>query len=187
MFLTIGNGYEWYEGELVYNSEEDADYIRYLESLFVNGKAFQHDKWTLRDEYLHNPVIADSYKNHTRLSYTTENRVWDILSTPDDVYYEIPERRCRWSIYLSGYSRFMAINNIPDDIKPDWKAGVEEVIAMLKEDGYDMITPIDVQGNREKYFAEYKQRVNKRLTVTVSDEDIAAYIKAGKPLFIEED
>ena len=53
LFCVIGNGYEWYNGELA----EDADAyskeeIKNLKSHLVDGKAFQHNKMSLRAEAL---------------------------------------------------------------------------------------------------------------------------------------
>lgn len=183
LFCTIGNGYEWVNGELVDGKDTDDDYIKHLESEFVDGKAFQHNKYSLRDDYLANDFIARRFRNADDEHFTVEDRVYEILSEPDDVYYEEPIRRKRWSFYLQGYTEFERIRNIPEDIRSDWAEGVRECKELLLEDGYDLVTPIDTVANSEQYRSEYKERFEQRCKRKISQKDIDLYIASGKPLY----
>lgn len=182
LFCTIGNGYVWHNGQLICEDITDSEYIKYLESLFVDGKAYQHTKWSLRDEYIHNEYIEERYKNKDN-GYTVEDRVRAILSVPDDVYYRVPERKQRWAVFLQGYTEYMLLKSVPDDVQPDWLKGVEECIELLNEDGYDLVTPIDVEANREEHYRNW----NKQLRAHPTQEEIDDYIKSGKPLYIKRE
>lgn len=187
LFCTIGNGYEWINGELVDGINVDDDYIKHLESEFVDGKAFQHHKYSLRDDYLANDFIARKFINAEDEYFTVENRVRQILREPDDIYYSEPVRRKRWAFYLQGYSEFDRIRNIPEDIQSDWLDGVRECIELLLEDGYDLVTPVDTAANRRQHLSEIKARFHQKREREVKQEDIDLYIKAGRPLYkIEE-
>ena len=183
LFCTIGNGYEWENGELVDDLEADDDYIKRLESEFVNGKAFQHNKYSLRDEYLVNDYIAQRFLFPKDEYYTIENRVREILKEPDDIYYTEPDRQKRWSFYLQGYTQFERIRNVPDNVKDDWLNGVRECTELLLEDGYDLVTPIDVETNRKRHISEYRKYFFEKRKCKITQEDIDEYIHSGKPLY----
>lgn len=183
LFCTIGNGYEWKGGELVGWNDYDDDYIKHLESEMVNGKAYQHHKYSLRDDYIANDYIAEKFINPYDKYYTVENRVYEILNEPDDVYYEEPDRKKRWNFYLQGYSQFERIRNVPNNVKDDWLNGVRECAELLLEDGYDLVTPIDTEANRKQYLSEYKKRFYEKKECKITQKDIADYIHSGKPLY----
>lgn len=132
LFCTNGNGYEWKRGQIVpCEYEEDgniqmreeaeaADYAALTaawESAGIKPKAVQSEtnvvKRRKEDEELHN--------------LKRENDLEDGL--PDIGPYD-PDRRHWYPI-----SKYSLINNVPDDIKPDWKAAVEECKLMLADDG----------------------------------------------------
>ena len=130
LFCVIGNGYEWKRGQLVYcdDGEEDrnipmweemdyADLQDAWESARIKPKAVQSEaniaKRRKEDEELYN--------------LKRENDLEDGL--PDIGPYD-PNKRHWYPI--CEYSR---INNVPKDVKPDWKAAVEECKQMLAADG----------------------------------------------------
>lgn len=146
-FCSIGNGYYWKNGELVWY-DATPDEIKQLESRLVNGKAFQHNKLSLRDESIYYAV-----KRAKKRGITIPENVMDMFdsyeteyfnSLPDDVYYDEPNRYKRWSFYyklhtceyVSFSEMFAYLFNYPDDIKPDWKAALDECREMLIQDGY---------------------------------------------------
>ena len=148
LFCTIGNGFEWVDGELV-NGEVASEYIKELESHLVDGKAFQHNKLSLRAEAIHYTIE----RKKKMLGVIPENPMdmFDELdiqcfdSLPDDVYYKHPRRK-RWYFYINipGHERidfcedFAFLFNYPDDIKPDWKDALEECKKLLIEDGFEL-------------------------------------------------
>lgn len=185
LFCTIGNGYEWEDGELVDGVDYDDDYIKHLESEMVNGKAYQHNKYSLRDDYIANDYIAEKFIHPYDEYFTVENRVRGILREPDDVYYEEPDRKKRWSFYLQGYSQFARIRNVPSNVKDDWLKGVHECTEILLEDGYDLVTPIDTEANWKQYISEHKNRFpeKRERESKITQKDIDEYIHSGKPLY----
>lgn len=148
LFCVIGNGYEWYNGELV----EDADAyskeeIKIIKNHLVDGKAFQHNRLSLRAEALEyyrrrmEKHPEECYNN--ALSIKLDEEYFN--SIPDDQYHK-HERRKRWYFYVNipGHERidyhkeFAYLWNYPEDIKPDWLAALEETKALLREDGFDV-------------------------------------------------
>lgn len=145
LFCTIGNGYAWYNGELV----EDVCGCCYwhpaeiseLESHLVDGVAFQHNKLSLRDEAIYYA------KERGETVDPSDER---FLRLPDDVYHKEPrkarwyfavkknvlERRFKRDYDVDFCERFAYLFNYPDDIKPDWKLAIEECRRMIEEDGY---------------------------------------------------
>ena len=148
LFCVIGNGYEWYNGELV----EDADAylreeIKVLESHLVNGKAFQHNKMSLRAEALEYykrrmEKRPEQYSNNA-LSRKLDEEYFN--SIPDDQYHKY-ERSKRWYFYINipgkdrvdYHKNYAFLWNYPEDIKPDWLEAIEECKTLLREDGFEI-------------------------------------------------
>lgn len=154
LFCTIGNGYEWEEGELVKNVPTGSS-PTLLESRLVDGKAFQHNKLSLRDEsqlYEQERIAQgwyDDWKNRwpeDDIEKMKAIRQKIIEKLPDDVYYREPERKKRWGFFVNipNHQRVdFHVNsaflfNYPDDIKPDWKYAIEECKRLLIEDGFEL-------------------------------------------------
>lgn len=154
LFCTIGNGYEWKEGELVINVPIGSS-PTLLESHLVEGKAFQHNKLSLRAEsqlYEQERIAQgwyDAWKNRwpeDDVEKMKAIRQKTIAKLPDDVYYREPERKKRWGFfvnipnrqYVDFHENFSFLFNYPDDIKPDWKDAIEECRGLLVEDGFEL-------------------------------------------------
>lgn len=160
LFCTIGNGFDWKDGELVYGYDDfDKMDEAYLKTCLVDGKAFQHNRLSLRAEakyYMEDDKRVCKYPEDSELRHIYEEADKKYLeSLPDDVYHKRPREK-RWYFYLGGYCEKHAyLFNYPEDIKPDWLAGIEECKELLREDGYhpDNSTehPIDTQANIEEY------------------------------------
>lgn len=153
LFCVIGNGYHWYNGELIDDDSNTDEKV--LESHLVAGKAYQHNKMSLRDEavyYSENMVVGSLEELSPKAREVIEEYYKErIVSQPVDVYHRRP-RHQRWYFYLGGYCTEHAyLFNYPADIKPDWLAGIEECKTMLREDGYYPDSPsehpIDTQAN----------------------------------------
>lgn len=167
LFCTIGNGYDWENGELVdcgsiCRAPEDVDKeeLDFLQNQLLRGKAFQYYKMSLRDEVYE--MIARERKREDfdewleRLEMTklqwAELALKNIEKAPPNVYYKIKDRKMRWYFFIGGYCKnFSYLWNYPKNIKEDWLAGIEETKALLMEDGYDLETPIDTIANLEEY------------------------------------
>lgn len=151
LFVTIGNGYKWKDGELVsIDDEYNSIHIDQLKNHLINGKAFQHNKMSLRDDaiyYLNKRLQDPEYKDPYLKYFTPEeaeahHRKY-IESLPTDIYYNESNRRYRWGCchrfnneeYLYWSPQYIKLLNYPEDIKPDWLAAIEETKKLLKEDG----------------------------------------------------
>ena len=151
LFCVIGNDYEWENGELCRMPPLDMEQIEHLTTRLVDGKGHQYKKLSLRDEArLHEEKqIAEGWYEHypdecaERLKQVHAKTIAEM---PDDVFYYIPERAKRWyfycdtpaGTYIDFCEDFAYLFNYPDEIKPDWKAGIEECRRLLIEDGYEL-------------------------------------------------
>lgn len=109
LFCVIGNGYKWINGELI---DEDCKYQnRYALKETVKKAEFRDEEhWT---------QMYDFYKN---------------LYGEDDK--KIPfNYKFEWYPLSKKYSH---LYTTPADIKPDWKALLEECKAMLISDGVEI-------------------------------------------------
>lgn len=133
LFCTIGNGYEWKRGQIVraVSEEEDrniqmweemdyADLQDAWESAGIKPKAVQSEtniaKRRKEDEELHNLF--------------RENDLEDGL--PDIGPYD-PNKQDWYPI-----SEHSLIKRVPPDVKPDWRAAVEECKYMLRKSGIEV-------------------------------------------------
>jgi hypothetical protein len=167
LFCTIGNGYKWKDGELVECcGSYDIPNQSALKLHLVDGKAFQHNKLSLRGEavYYASRNSKDDYSHYPEKVkqelIKADKKYYESL--PDDVYHKYP-RKQRWSFYLGGYcTRFAKLFNYPDDIKQDWLDAIEECKQMLIEDGYDVDhpdeNPIDTAANWQTYREVMRKR-----------------------------
>ena len=116
LFMTVGGGYDWMFGQLVisgqYNKEiHDKDYLNpkvvKAEQSIKNIK-----KKNKNDREMHNFFREENlYEDGIDIGpYDPNKRHWSEISTRSNIL------------------------NVPDDIKPDWKAAVEECMTMLKVD-----------------------------------------------------
>lgn len=127
LFCTIGNGYEWIDGELI-----DTCAPVVPQHPLKDGKAYQYQKLSLRQtvEYYLRRAAARNSKPYVAPE--------DLEAIPDDVYHERP-RKERWYFHQAGLCRdFAYLFNYPEEIKPDWKEAIEECRQMLLEDGYKL-------------------------------------------------
>ena len=147
LFCVIGNGYEWVDGELV-DSESVYD-EEALKSHLVDGKAFQHNKMSLRAKALeYHKRYLEKCPNKNKYVSELEKKLDEeyFNSIPDDEFYENP-RRERWYFYVKSpgqepcirYNKdFAYLFQYPENIKPDWLAAIEECKVLLREDGFDL-------------------------------------------------
>ena len=157
LFCVIGNGYEWINGELVCISDDELtkEDIDILYSKLVDGKAYQHNKLSLRAEsqFYEDERIAEGWYEEYQKKYPDENvsrmkeiRQRTIDKLPGDVYYKEPDRKKRWGFYLNipgherinFYTNYAFLFNYPDDIALDWKEAIEECKKLLIEDGFEL-------------------------------------------------
>lgn len=115
LFCTIGNGYKWKWGQLIYQELHDEGYDEKEDRLFHEA-----------DYSKEHPKAAQSKKN------LEERRKHDELYFKHRLIKKIGEHK--WYPLSRKYSR---IFHVPDDARDDWKAAVEECKRMLEKDGID--------------------------------------------------
>ena len=109
LFCAIGNGYRWVKGELV--EDDDKKYNRYRLVTPVRKAEFEDERdWWVR------------YRFELEMHEETGKRI------NPDYFFE-------WSQPSREYSY---IYHFPKNIRPDWKALLEECRQMLKEDGVEI-------------------------------------------------
>ena len=114
LFCTIGNGYMWKWGQLIYISDnEDFD-----------GE--EAKKWNDDDYAVEHPRASQSEKN------LEDRRKHDELYVKHGFIKKVGEHH--WYPLSKRYSRLFTI---PADAREDWKAAVEECKRMLEKDGVD--------------------------------------------------
>ena len=177
LFMTVGNGYEWVDGELVYWNKEQRFKIG-IESA-IHDRLFGTDKDILMT------TIFKSHLNDVR---------YDFLETPDSLEQDMiidvkageltdrmisqkvrlmgqiskilhaeeeADKAC-WmhnesDLYdLSGYSK---ICNIPYDITDDWKEAIIEFYNFIMNDSHLKII-------------EYRKKYGERITEVLKDKNI---------------
>ena len=109
LFCAIGNGYRWVKGELV--EDDDKKYNRYRLVKPVRKAEFEDERdWWVR------------YRFELEMHEETGKRI-----NPDYI--------SEWARLSREYSY---IYHFPKNIRPDWKALLEECRQMLKEDGVEI-------------------------------------------------
>ena len=112
LFVVIGNGYEWKDGELI-DTDEDSRHKRYRlvkDVEHAEPERFIYEMGLMREQTMESKIREKALKNPKML---------DMLPL-------------KWYPLAEEYSY---ICNYPEDIKPDWKALIDECKAMLEEDG----------------------------------------------------
>lgn len=114
LFCTIGNGYKWKWGQLVYVDILD------------NADEEEVRSWHEKDYAVKHPRACQSKEN------LDERRRHDELWIRHGLMK--PGGKHDWYPLSKKYSRLF---QIPSDAKPDWKDAVEECKRMLERDGID--------------------------------------------------
>lgn len=130
LFCVIGNGYEWKRGQIVCVDDDEED--RNLQMWEEMDYADLQDAWEsagIKPKAVQSEMnVAERQREDEAIhNLFGENGLKDGL--PDIEPYD-PDKH-RW-YPISEYS---LIKRVPPDVKPDWKAAVEECKIMLKEDG----------------------------------------------------
>ena len=123
LFCTVGNGYCWKWGQIV----ED-----------VYG--LEDDKEKHENDYL-NPKVLKSEQSldNIKMKQNEDRELYELKRLDDLEDYNIdigeydPNKHHWYPL-----SKHSLINNIPDDVRDDWKKAAEECISMLYADGISM-------------------------------------------------
>lgn len=126
LFCTIGNGYDWVDGELlpISTKNEKGD------TIFCSRKD-KHDEWE------DNPDFHHVFRGQLDLDGKAVQRI----TTGEDaeLYFSVVKYRLRIGKPAHSWcplsKRFSYILNYPENIKPDWLVGIEETKQLLAADG----------------------------------------------------
>ena len=125
LFLTIGNGYRWKNGELISEDDEENCSIEdALEALF--NKESQYDVLkSLLDDTTNSEVIINYLKRRNKKNLELAKVIVNCEKIINEKLYITNEE----ILYpLCEYSRIL---NIPDDIKDDWKDAIKEFLYFI--------------------------------------------------------
>lgn len=177
LFLTVGNGYEWINGELVYWKDEER-YVMNIETaiqkcLFSENTEFitTHMIKSKLNDFMYDCLEEDN-KNVLCLSIDdTTQGIMDRLNSTKATHMEYISRILRseeeyhktlWmhnesDLYdLSGYSK---ICSIPENITDDWKEAIIEFYNFIMNDSHLKVI-------------EYRNKYGERLTEVLKDRNI---------------
>ena len=162
LFLTIGNGYKWVNGELVGIYDKTLDVISIedaIDNLFNNDgridlttdRMFFYIGELNKDE----KVVKESlqydlkrYAQDVKIIINAEKLVNQSLFEIEPII-SLEGLKPECTLYpLSDYS---AIMNIPDDIKPDWLSGIKELMNYLLKSEFPSVV---------EYRTTYKDELN---------------------------
>ena len=177
LFLTVGNGYEWRDGELVYWNEkqrykmniEDAIHARLfgtdkdilMTSVFTSHLNDIRYDFLDTDDSDEQDMIIDlkaselTVKMNNKKSYLM-GQISKILHAEEEA-----DKPCQMhnesDLYdMSGYSK---ICNIPDNITDDWKNAIIEFYNFIMTDSHLKII-------------EYRKKYGERITEVLKDKNI---------------
>lgn len=108
LFCVIGNGFDWVDGELV---DTDSPYLkRYKmdEDSVTKAKFPNEDQWNEMHEFFTNLYESEDKPDKIPMEYQFE---WYPLAKD-----------------------FAKLYTFPSDIKPDWKALIDECVELIKHD-----------------------------------------------------
>lgn len=177
LFLTVGNGYEWVNGELVYWKEEER-YVMNVETAIQKCLFNEHTEFitmhTIKaklNDFMYD-CLEEENENVLCLSIDdTAQKILDRLNRTKATNMEYISRILRseeeyhkqlWmhnesDLYdLSGYSK---VCNIPVDIKDDWKEAIVEFYNFIMNDSHLKVIA-------------YRKMYGERLTEVLKDRNI---------------
>jgi hypothetical protein len=172
LFVVIGNGYEWFEGELCSLSGPDVQFVLDdPEDEDSDGHyVYTHDDRPDLEKAKH-PWTEEDWENYRKERLEQQQRYYEEAIARmkakfpgynpkrrppkyrETVVARIDSNRDRhWYPIAWDYSE---ICNLPDDITPEWKALADECKALLLEDGIDVDNRTVTPEAKEKYKIHY--------------------------------
>ena len=124
LFCVTGNGYHWENGELVSSTGGEVLTVKDAVTDFLHTHLIEHSS-----------LLETSFKcgtikrNFSRLIENVEN-IFNIDKREND-FTIIPPKDYPKTFYP--LSRYSAMVDFPDDIKPDWLEGIQKMIKIMEE------------------------------------------------------
>jgi hypothetical protein len=170
LFLTIGNGYDWVNGELIEPSNEKPNVISIeeaIDKLFNNESRI--DLTTDRMFFYIGELNEGEKVVKKSLQYDLVRYAQDVKTivnaekAVNQSLFEIEpiisldglEPEC----FLYPLSKYSKIMNIPDDIKPDWLDGIKELMDYLLNS--DFPTVVEYRTKFENELNQVIERIEK--------------------------
>ena len=165
LFVVIGNGYDWFEGELCSLSGPDVKFVLSdPEDEDSDGDyVYTHDDRPDLEKAKH-PWTEEDWENYRKERLEQQQRYYEEalakmqarfpeykpkLRPPKfRVFKQEPRKENHWYPISWTYSY---IANLPEDITPEWKALADECKALLLEDGIDVDNRTVTPEAKEKY------------------------------------
>ena len=146
LFLTIGNGYRWENGELISEDDEENCSIEDgLEALFN-----EELQYSFLESYLDGTPdsedIIDYFKRRNKEKLELTKVILNYENIINEKLYITNEEE------LYPLCKYAKILNIPDDIKEDWKNAIKELIHYIMTSEEDKVIKY-----REKYGNELSE------------------------------
>lgn len=146
LFLTVGNGYEWVNGELI----DKSDNIPNLQSAFDKLKHNNIDNtntdrlvYSIIKDLLNHPsldMLNDTYNRIIKIRHKEINRLVEHsyqIANVDEILLKPLQLEATYDLYpLSEYSCIM---NIPDDITDDWKQCIKRFYDWIMSSEFSFI------------------------------------------------
>lgn len=147
IFLTIGNGYEWMDGNLVYNGEEsfcktkEESLNRLIEYYFSLVKDLHSIHLTGNGDETFNNLVdchLQKLKEYTHNILNVENQLED-FSVPENYEFRI--------------NKYSIISNIPDNVNYELLIIIKQFLEIIENNK-------DKLRDKENLFNSIKERVN---------------------------
>ena len=169
LFVVIGNGYEWFDGELCYLSGPDVMFVRDDPDDEDSDGHYEHTRdsspdiakaehpWSDKDwENYRMEQLAEIQKYYDEAMVRLKEKFpgYKPKRRPPKfrVLKQEPRKENHW-YPISWTHSYIA--NLPEDITPEWKALADECKALLLEDGIDVDNRTVTPEAKEKYKIHY--------------------------------
>lgn len=150
LFLTIGNGYRWENGELI--SEDDKENCSIEDGLeFLFNYELQY---SLLEGYLEATTDSEHIINYFKRSNKEKLELVKVIINYEKIINE--------NLYITNEEilyplcKYAKILNIPDDIKDDWKDAIKEFIHYIMTSEEDKVIKYRNQYINELSEIQYK-------------------------------
>ena len=169
LFVVIGNGYDWFEGELCSLSGPDVKFVLSdPEDEDSDGDyVYTYDDRPDLEKAKH-PWTEEDWENYRKERLEQQQRYYEEAIARMQakfpgykpkrrppkfrVFKQEPRKENHW-YPISWTHSYIA--NLPDDITPEWKALADECKALLLEDGIDVDNRTVTPEAKEKYKIHY--------------------------------
>lgn len=170
LFVVVGNGYEWVDGELidlagpevtcVEKDEENYEYIFELDKRLDIEKAvhpWSEDDW---NKHYADWAVKTCAAARQLIASTKNEKLKKIVAEnlnklkPQHVVLPFEEAPHKWYPISWEHSK---IALVPDDITPEWQKLVDECKALLLEDGIDVDNRTITKEAETRYFYAKKE------------------------------